>query len=169
MSELTRRPTPLASWQARQGSGRDKVAVLDRQDNSSTGGVALAILKRSRWCIVAKLVEATPLGETVLAMPYRHRQTVNHVSLPPVVLRYAREHGARFWVVRLDGVGTCYSLPLSDVERKGWLKPSDGQPEWFVPLSRFRPVEWEDWPYTEPVVRLQQPEQPAARQLMLWG
>jgi len=117
---------------------------------------------------VAKLVEAHPLHQTALAMPYRHRQKVNHVSLPPVVLRFARKRGARWWVVRLDMEGVCYALPLADVERVGWLAPSDGRPEWFVPLSRFQPVEWQEWDYAETVVRLGQPEQPTVGQMPLW-
>ena len=166
MPQLNTRPTPLASWQARQGSGHGKMAV-GGHGYFSTEPVALAIWKRGRWCCVAKLVEASPVGEPVLAMPYRHRQTVNHVSLPPLVLRYARERGARLWVVRFDTEGLCYALPLPEVEQRGWLKPSDGQLEWFIPLSRFRPIGWQDWPYAEAVVRLQQPET-VARQLSLW-
>ena len=37
MPQLTKKPAPLASWQARQGNGREKAAVLDRQKHSSTG------------------------------------------------------------------------------------------------------------------------------------
>ncbi len=116
--------------------------------------VALQMTKRGRVCTIAKLVEATPMNQIVLAMPYRHRQTVNHVSVPPVVLRYARESGARLWLVRLDSEGLCYALPLADVERAGWLKPSEGKPEWFVPLSRFTPMAWQGWEYVTQVVQL---------------
>ena len=167
--QLTTKPAPPASWQARQRGGRETVTVLDRQDNSSTGGVALAILKRGRWCIIAKLVVASPLDEMVLAMPYRHRQTVNHVSLPPLVLRYAREHGAKLWVVRFDTEGLCYALPLADVEKAGWLRTSEGRPEWFVPLARFDPLPWQTWDYVERVAVLADEADDRPEQLALWG
>jgi len=167
MQQVMKQPATPRGLAAGRGSGQGTAAVSGGQEHSITPGVALEVWKRSRWCTIAKLVTALPLGETALAMPYRHRQTVNHVSIPPVVLRYARERGARRWLVRLDTEGVCYTLPLADVERLGWLKPSDGQPEWFVPLGRFRPIAWQDWEYVEAVVRLL-PEQPAARQLPLW-
>lgn len=168
MHSVTTKPAPVASWQPGRGSGQGNGSVTGaHRDSSTSGAVALAVLKRGRWCILAKLVRSHPLDELVLAMPYRNRQTVNHVSLPPIALRYAREHGAQDWVVRLDTEGLCYALPLADVERCGWLKASDGQPEWFVPLATFRAIPWQNWPYVEDTVRLGQPEQ-AARQLALW-
>ncbi|MCL5961821.1 MAG: hypothetical protein M1358_21320 [Chloroflexi bacterium] len=159
--------------EARPGLGGDgraaNGAVVSGHGHSTPfQPVALAVQKRGRPCTIAKLVVAQPLAEVVLGMPYRHRQTVNHVSLPPIVLRYAREHGARLWVVRLDSEGVCYSLPLAEVERAGWLRASDGQPEWFVPLSRFRPIAWQDWDYVVDVVRLREPEPAASSQLALW-
>ena len=81
--------------------------------------------KRGRACIIAKVVEAHPLGELVLAMPYRNRQVVECVSLPPTVLAYARQRGIRWWVVRLDASGESYGLRLDDVERLGWLRASE--------------------------------------------
>lgn len=112
-------------------------------------GTALAILKRRKQCVIAKLVTARPLGQLVLAMPYRNRRQVHTVSVPPAVLHYARSRGAVAWVVRLDQLGQCYGLPLADVEKAGWLHSSDGSPEWFVPLDRFRPLPWQEWPYVE--------------------
>src|SRR5579885_674825 len=78
-----------------------------------------------RWHdrIIAKLVAGQPGGELVLAMPFRNRETVQHVSVPPAVLAYARRAGARRWVVRFDRRGECYTLSLDEVERRGWLKP----------------------------------------------
>ncbi|MBC7233108.1 MAG: hypothetical protein H5T68_07720 [Chloroflexi bacterium] len=108
-------------------------------------GVALQVYKRGRLCVIAKLVWAEPLGELVLAMPYRNRQAVNVVSLPVDVLAYARRQGAQLWVVRMDKRGACYALPLRDVERCGWL----WQGEWFVALSRFERITWQDWPFVE--------------------
>ncbi|MBI2952885.1 MAG: hypothetical protein HYY30_01115 [Chloroflexi bacterium] len=170
MHRLTTTPATLASWQAGQGSGRGSTTVVSGQPHHTPyRPVALAVTKRGRPCIIAKLVLASPLGETVLAMPYRHRQTVAHASIPPSILSYARQHGARLWLVRLDADGRCYALPLADVERVGWLRPSDGCPEWFVPLARFTAVRWEEWDYVTDVVRLDaEPADVAERQLALW-
>jgi hypothetical protein len=129
----------------------------------------LVVRKRGRDLTIAKLVLARPMNQIVLAMPYRDRQRVDHVSLPPAALRYARGEGATAWVVRLDPEAKCYSLPLAQVERCGWLKRSDGAPEWFVPLPRFTEIPWQDWPFVERVVRIDpdpQPE-PAGHQLSL--
>ena len=127
----------------------------------TTSGVVLHNRKRGKLCAIAKLVVAEPLGQLVLAMPYRNRQAVQHVSLPPMALRYAREWGARLWVVRLDATGECYALPLRDVEAVGWLHPSEGRPEWFVPLDAFRAIPWQSWAYVERCVTLEEPEEVA--------
>lgn len=107
----------------------------------------VTVRKRGRLCSVGKIVEARPLGALVFAMPYRHRQTVEHVSLPPAVLSHARSCGAHWWVVRNDVSGECFALPLAGVERAGWLGASDGRPEWFVPLDHFDRVVWQTWRY----------------------
>ncbi len=129
----------------------------------------LVVHKRNRDCIVGKLVLARPMNQIVLAMPYRYRQRVDHVSLPPAVLRYARQERATTWLVRLDSEAKCLALPLEQVERCGWLKPSDGAAEWFVPLSRFTETPWQSWPFVERLVRVDLDPQPeaAARQLTL--
>jgi hypothetical protein len=117
--------------------------------------------------VVGKLVIARPLGELVIAMPYRHRTHVQHVSLPPAALLLARQHGARLWVVRFDVLGECYALELNAVEHVGWLRTSNGKPEWFVPVRRFERVGWMDWDYVENFVLLDD-EPGAARQLPLF-
>jgi len=154
-------------WQA---TGRAATTAVEaRLQPDYTTPVALAVRKRDRLCVVGKLVEAQPIGCLVLAMPYRHRQTVEHVSVPPAVLAYARRAAARWWVVRLDGEGRCLGLPLGDVEPAGWLKPSGGRPEWFVPLARFRPLPWQTWHYVERVVVLDAEADDRPQQLELWG
>ena len=130
---------------------------------------------------IAKLVVARPLGQLVVGMPYRNRKAVEHPSLPPAALALAREAGCRWWVVRLDAEARCVGLPLADVERVGWLKPHrDGYPEWFVALSKFRPLAWQQWDWLPPEQSLDldeppprrgptAPTTPPARQLGLWG
>ncbi|MCL4534973.1 MAG: hypothetical protein M1370_07410 [Bacteroidetes bacterium] len=160
------RPT---AWR-QEGRARQTAGTIKahRHNSSMVEEVAIAIPKRGKDCIICKLVKAQPLGRLVLAMPYRHRQTVEHVSLPPSALAFGRRHGATWWVVRRDLEGRCFGLPLEEVETVGWLKPSEGKPEWFVPLARFRPIAWQEWAYPERVVNLSEPEEPTAVQTMLW-
>ena len=162
-----------------RGGGRARLASTlsgRTQGRPDFTPVVLTVQKRGAWQCIAKLVVAHPLGEVVLAMPYRHRQSVEHVSLPPAALNFARAHGATAWVVRLDLQGECYALPLADVERVGWLHPSDGRPEWFVPIAKFEPMPWQSWAFVERTIRLglEPPEQPPAApaapcQLALFG
>lgn len=109
--------------------------------------VCLNLQKRGRPCTIAKLVLAKPLNQIVLAIPFRNRQIVQYVSLPPAALQFARQQGARLWLVRFDLDGRCLSFPLDRVEMEGWLKSSEGQPEFFVPLTEFQPIGWQDWDY----------------------
>lgn len=170
--QLKETARPLASWQAGQGNGRGKAGVINAQAHCSAfQPVALQVAKRGRLCTIAKLVDATPLNEIVLAMPYRHRQAVEHVSIPPVVLRYARQSGARLWIVRLDAEGRCFALALAEVDNAaGWLKPSEGSPEWFVAMSKFQAIAWQDWPFVEATIRLDDvPSGMRPAQLTMWG
>ncbi len=157
-------------WQADgRAVGRDEISA--HSDSMPPAAARQAVLLYHGRAI-AKLAFARPLGELVLAMPYRHRQTVGHVSVPPAVLAYARKAGCRWWVVRLDGEGRCLALPLAEVESAGWLRRHrDGHAEWFVELARFRPVGWQEWRYIERSVVLDdaEPTLPAARQLALLG
>lgn len=162
-----------AAWRLPGGGTADAAfgrltSVSDYTAGQSEHQTAIAVRKRGRSCVVAKLVVAEPLGELVIAMPYRHRQVVHVVSLPPMVLDFVRKQGARTWVVRLDGLGQCYALPLAEVEHIGWLKSSDGQPEWFVSLERFTPITWQDWPFVERIITVEEStERP--RQISLWS
>ncbi|MBI2304033.1 MAG: hypothetical protein HYU86_04730 [Chloroflexi bacterium] len=131
----------------------------------------LVVHKRGKDCVLAKLVVARPLGEIVLAMPYRNRRRVDHVSLPPRVLQHARREGATWWIVRLDCEGLCYGLPLAQVEDVGWLATSEDEPEWFVPLTRFQSIPWQEWFYVsaEDYIDLKDTRQTYGRQLPLIG
>jgi hypothetical protein len=117
--------------------------------------VAVRMRKRGRYCVMGKLVEASPCGRFVFAVPYRNRQCVKKmVSIPVKVLRYAQEQGATHWVIRLDREGVCKALPLSNIENLGMLQSSHGIPELFVRLTAFEDVPWQTWPYVEEEIDL---------------
>lgn len=105
----------------------------------------LRTFKRGRICTIAKLVLAQPLNEWVIAMPYRNRRGGKTVSLPLALLDYAKAHGVRLWVVRLDKLARCYALPLAQVEKAGWLQGG----EWYVSVDRFTEIPWQAWPYVD--------------------
>jgi hypothetical protein len=94
-------------------------------------------------------------------MPYRNRQHVDHVSLPPRALQYALQQGAQWWVVRLDDIGECYGFPLKQALSQGWLQTSEGKPECFVPLSSFQPLAWQNWSFVNEKVFLDEEGGPA--------
>lgn len=137
---------------AKPSTGND---VSSHTRNDTTMPIALQVRKRGRSCVIGKLVVAEPLAKLVLAIAYRHRPEVEHVSLPQVALDFAREHGVGSWLVRLDARGECYSLDLASVDKIGWLHPSEGKPGWFVPLDRFERIGWQDWPYVEETLTLE--------------
>jgi hypothetical protein len=168
MSNLKNNARPGA-WEHRGRATRAGDAENVRRSDSSTAiEVAIAVGKRGKDCIICKLVKAQPLRRLVLAMPYRHRQTVDIVSLPPSVLAYGRRAGAAWWVVRLDTEGRCLGLPLAQVEMEGWLKPSQGNPEWFVPLTSFRSIPWQEWAYCKDIVHLGDDSPSRPTQATLW-
>ncbi|PWH15392.1 MAG: hypothetical protein DDG58_11145 [Ardenticatenia bacterium] len=152
------------------------VAQMGRagEENTSTTGasarpyhtpelLALQVHKRARWCTIAKVV---PLdGELVLAVVWRNqRGTQRVVSLPQVVLDYARRLGVRRFCLRDDRyrrMGVC-SLDTFDRGRLG----ADG--ERYVPLTWLTPCQWREWPFAKTVVRLGDTQPTAeAKQLVL--
>lgn len=110
--------------------------------------------KRQKECHIAKLVIAEPLGEITLAMSYKNRPMPRCVSLRPAWLEYARVQGATSWIVRDHNTGVCYGLPLAEVETVGWVKPSQGVLERFIPLTSFRTIPWQTWQYVTDAIRL---------------
>jgi hypothetical protein len=110
--------------------------------------VALAVRKHGRRCIVAKIVPLA--GELVLAVVWRNqRGTRQAISLPTVVLDYARKAGVRRFVLRDDRRQAAYTAPLDIFDRGrlvGW--------ERYIPLGWLQPTPWRDWPYTTEIVDL---------------
>lgn len=124
---------------------------------------------------LGKIVTAHPLNEMVLAVPYRSRPIVHYVSVPPALLKHARQCGATSLVVRFDECGECFRLLLAEVDRVGWLHESDGRPEWFLPISAMAQTEWQQWPFVTDTVEIGLDDDeppgagcPSARQLRLW-
>jgi hypothetical protein len=104
-------------------------------------------------------------GELVLAVVWRNqRGTQRVVSLPQVVLDYARRLGVRRFCLRDDRyrrMGVC-SLDTFDRGRLG----ADG--ERYVPLTWLTPCQWREWPFAKTVVRLGDTQPTAeAKQLVL--
>ncbi|MGQ9683333.1 MAG: hypothetical protein ACUVX9_12405 [Anaerolineae bacterium] len=58
---------------------------------------------------------------------------------------------------------------MSDVERTGWLHRSEGRPEWFVPLGKFREIAWQDWVFTTKTLELTAAEPVTAEQPALFS
>ncbi|HXG41976.1 MAG TPA: hypothetical protein VNL95_04545 [Dehalococcoidia bacterium] len=117
--------------------------------------MALAIKKRGRECIVAKVVPAD--GELVLAVVYRHRPRLRgYISLPPAVLRRARERGARALIVRDDRQRRAWRLPLALVGVVG-RRRRDG--EVYIPLQAMEEIDPPSWPYVARVELLEDEEE----------
>jgi len=155
-----------AAMVATVASGQLHSTTIPRQS------VALAVQKRGRLCIVAKITHLD--GEPILAVTHRRQHGVAMtISIPAVALRYAQDRGCRWLYFRRDSTGEMRRISLADVQRPGigWLKTSCGIPEWFIKLDRMEPVAWRPWPYAERTVELQAEPQPVpdSRQLTLWS
>jgi hypothetical protein len=128
--------------------------------------VALAVSKRGRWCIVAKLTHFVGSREPILAVAWRSQQgTKAAISLPVAVLDYARQRGATRFYLRDDRRMTMLVCDLATFER-GQLRP-DG--ERYIPLSWLQPVHWRPWAYAKQVVELAGPEPVAAAEQLGLG
>jgi len=154
------------------GRAATMATVASGQPHSTTPRqpVALAIQKRGRPCIVAKITYLD--GEPILAVAHRNQHGVDStISIPTVALRYAQERGCRWLYFRRDSDGEMRRIALADLQKPGigWLKTSCGIAEWFVKLDRMEPVPWQPWPYAERIVQLQADPRPGAagRQLGL--
>lgn len=117
--------------------------------------VALAICKPGRgsggdgWCTVAKVTLLD--GRPVLAVAWRsQRGTEQAVSMPEMVLEYARQAGCKHFYLRDDRTRRMWTCSL-DTFRRGRLQ-ADG--ERYIPLTWLHETPWRDWPYAEQVVRL---------------
>ncbi len=128
------------------------------EDNFSTAclarqvePIALAVFKRGRWCVVAKLTILD--GETVLGIAIKEQQgTQEMVSLPLQVIDYAQSHGARWLYWRRDRHPIeMKRVELQTLKQRGFLQ-RDG--EVYFPLAAMELVHWRQWEYAEKVIRL---------------
>ena len=131
---------------------------------------ALAMQKRGRECVVAKLTTFEGSSEPILAVAWRgQRGTEKAISMPVAALEYARQRGATQFYLRDDRAMTMLTCDLATFDR-GLLR-SDG--ERYVPLSWLRPAPWRQWAYAEEVLHLEAPGQPPSapvvQQLALFG
>lgn len=129
--------------------------------------MALAVYKRERWCIVAKLTTFTGDRQPILAVAWRRqRGTEKAISLPVAVIEYAKQRGVTRFFLRDDRRMSMLTCDLAAFER-GSLR-SDG--ERYVPLSWLQSVPWREWAFAKTTLRLAQPE-PLAKptQLSLFG
>lgn len=117
--------------------------------------VALAVSKRGRRCVVAKLTRFIGDHELVLAVAWRSQQgTKAAISMPVAVLDYARQRGVTRFYLRDDRRMQMRGCDLATFER-GQLR-ADG--ERYIPLSWLQPVPWRQWAYAKQIVELTGPE-----------
>jgi len=131
---------------------------------------ALAMQKRGRECIIAKLTAFEGSSEPILAVAWRgQRGTEKAISMPVAALEYARQRGATQFYLRDDRAMTMLTCDLATFDR-GRLQ-ADG--ERYIPLSWLQPAAWRPWTFAEKTVHLEPPEQPsaapAAQQLAFFG
>ena len=113
--------------------------------------VALAVQKRGRWCVVAKVTVFTGSHEPILAVAWRgQRGTTAAVSLPISVIEFAERAGVVEFFLRNDRLLKMLACPLATFHR-GRLA-ADG--ERYVPISWLRPVPWRDWVFAKQTICL---------------
>ena len=125
---------------------------------------ALAIYKRGRWCVVAKIT--TLIGETdpVLAVVWRNQVgTSGAISMPQVVLDYVKKLGVKNFVLRDDRKLTMHKCPLSLFD-KGRLH-TDG--ERYIPLNWLESTAWRNWRYAKVVRKIYEPTKAKANSTQL--
>lgn len=129
--------------------------------------VALAVRKRGRRCIVAKLVWPGGGDPPYLAIPVRHRALLSSgsFSLPVSVLRLARRYGVEEVVVRVDdgrfdpdAGRSCYRMPLATLLTRKPAETEAGLFEIWWRLQEMEPTDWRPWPWAERVIEVPREE-----------
>jgi len=113
--------------------------------------VALAIQKRNRTCIVAKITCFVGDSEPILAVAWRNQPgTMDAISLPVAVIEYAERVGVANFFLRNDRTMTMRTCSLATF-RRGRLGADN---ERYVPLAWLRAVLWRDWRFATQVVHI---------------
>lgn len=126
--------------------------------------VALAVRKRGRLCVVAKLTHFTndPQCEPILAVAWRGQHgTKRMISMPQVVIDYARRCGVRSFYLRDDRAMTMRCCSLDTLSRGALQR--DG--ERYVMIEHLPALPWAPWVYARETVDLT--PQPKAEQVQL--
>jgi hypothetical protein len=113
--------------------------------------VALAIQKRNRTCIVAKITCFVGDSEPILAVAWRNQPgTRDAISLPTSAIEYAERVGAMNFFLRNDKTMEMHTCSLATFHR-GRLA-ADG--ERYIPLAWLRSVPWRDWAFAKQIICL---------------
>jgi hypothetical protein len=113
--------------------------------------VALAVQKRGRLCIVAKITRFIGDSAPILAVAWRNQPgTRDAISLPTSVIEYAERVGVTNFFLRNDKTITMHTCSLAAFHR-GRLGADN---ERYVPLAWLRAVPWRDWRFATQVVHI---------------
>lgn len=125
---------------------------IDTTTRSQLEPIALAIHKRGKECIVAKLT-SFPDGEPILAIAVKSQiGSSEMISLPVQVIAYAQSHGARWLYWRRDRHPVeMRRVELQVLKQKGYLQRDN---EVYFPLAAMEQVPWRQWEYAQRVVNL---------------
>lgn len=130
------------------GGGGHGRALVGQPDRTT---LALAVSKRGRWCVVAKVTHFYGDAEPILAVAWRRQQgTTTAISVPVVVLEYAKQRGVSRFYLRDDRTMQMWMCDLATFDRGKLL--ADG--ERYIPLAWLQQVTWRDWVYAKRVVNL---------------
>jgi len=113
--------------------------------------VALAVQKRGRWCIVAKITHFIGDSAPILAVAWRNQPgTRDAISLPVSVIKYAKNTGVKSFFLRDDRQMAMFAGPLGIFE-KGRL---GADAERYIPIAWLQPVRWQNWQFATQVVHV---------------
>jgi hypothetical protein len=130
--------------------------------------VALAVFKRGRWCIIAKLTFFSGDAEPILAIGIRgQRGTSEMFSLPLSAINFAVRCGVRWVYHRYDRFPfQMRRVLLQTFKQNGYLQ-KDG--EIYFPLAGMEVVPWQQWQYATRVIELPTEEdESVAKQLSMF-
>ena len=125
-------------------------------DDAANQAIALAVFKRNRECIVAKLTRFCDNGsERILAIAHRNQSGVSTtISVPLVVLDFAEAHNVHCLYFRRDTTGEMWRVSLQELRKVGYLQTSDGIPERFIKIAQMQRCNWRKWQFATKTIVL---------------